>query len=270
MLFKFRGVSLVCVYVSDLHIFHTDPLVIGQNGPHRHCLNTLLLLREWKRRKKGSHIKTSSFSQDVQHALNNKYNVRYKTKTDKECKTLVALSSHLNAVRWGMFTLWSARGLYDMAHIPWRPGYMQVWERGHNCRQFPGLDHQPSARGRTARLAAPSNPNMAGWETERQWQAEVSVERCICEWRVSLIWLRANLIASHIIFIFLKLSGDCALGRRWHSLEMSSVSSECPQSDMHKQTEAHACTHIHTHKDTRATPPFASCRSPADTHLQIH
>lgn len=52
--------------------------------------------------------------------LNKKYDVTYKTKPDKEGKTLVALSSHLNAVRWGMFTLWSAQGLYDVAHIPWR------------------------------------------------------------------------------------------------------------------------------------------------------
>lgn len=69
---KFRGLSSVCVYVSDLHIFHTDPLVIGQNGPHRHCLNTLLLLRERKRRKKCNQIKTSFFSQQVQHALEQK------------------------------------------------------------------------------------------------------------------------------------------------------------------------------------------------------
>lgn len=74
-IFKFRGLSSVCVYGSDLHIFHTDPLVIGQNGPHRHCFNTLLLLREWKRRKKHNHKKkkkTSFFSQHVQHALEQK------------------------------------------------------------------------------------------------------------------------------------------------------------------------------------------------------
>lgn len=37
----------VCVHVCvlDLHIFHADPLVIGENGPHGHCLNTLLFLR---------------------------------------------------------------------------------------------------------------------------------------------------------------------------------------------------------------------------------
>lgn len=69
---KFRGLRWVCVYVSDLHMFHTDPLVIGQNGPHRHCLNTLLLLREWKRREKSNHIKTSFFSQHVHHALEKK------------------------------------------------------------------------------------------------------------------------------------------------------------------------------------------------------
>lgn len=30
--------------VFDLHIFHADPLVIGENGPHRHCVDTLLFL----------------------------------------------------------------------------------------------------------------------------------------------------------------------------------------------------------------------------------
>lgn len=40
--------TLACVRVCerDLHIFHTDPLVIGENGPHRHGLDTLLFLRE--------------------------------------------------------------------------------------------------------------------------------------------------------------------------------------------------------------------------------
>lgn len=38
--------SVKCVYVSDLHVFDTDPLVIRQDGPHRHRLDTLLLLRK--------------------------------------------------------------------------------------------------------------------------------------------------------------------------------------------------------------------------------
>lgn len=33
-----------CARVFDLHIFHADPLVIGENGPHRHCVDTLLFL----------------------------------------------------------------------------------------------------------------------------------------------------------------------------------------------------------------------------------
>lgn len=33
-----------CTYLCDLHVFHTDPLVIGENGSYRHCLNTLPFL----------------------------------------------------------------------------------------------------------------------------------------------------------------------------------------------------------------------------------
>lgn len=42
----------VCVCELDLHIFHTDPLVIGENGPYRHGLDTLLFLREAGAEKK--------------------------------------------------------------------------------------------------------------------------------------------------------------------------------------------------------------------------
>lgn len=36
--------------VCDLHIFHTDPLVIGENGPYGHRLDTLLFL--WSEKMK--------------------------------------------------------------------------------------------------------------------------------------------------------------------------------------------------------------------------
>lgn len=187
-------------------------------------------------------------------------------KETKRAKPLWHFLLIRTAVRWGMFTLRSALGLYDVAHIPWSSTYMRVWEQGHNCRRFPGLDQQPSSSGRSARLAAAFKLHAPDWETERQWQAELSAEHCVSDWRVSLIWLRANLIAFHIIFIFLKLSGDCALGRRWHSLEMSSVSSHGKkQSDTHKQTEAHAYTHRRMSNPSLHFLPLPCRHTPADS-----
>ena len=194
----------------------------------------------------------------------------------------------------GMFTLWSYQGLYGPAHIPWRVAYTAVWkntlclcarvsmwlEAPEPLKPVPGPYLPGGVCGRWTGLGPwlPSSPH-SGRKTEPRWQLKVSVERRACEWHVSLILLRANLIAFHIVFIFQKQWDNYALERYWHSLEMRfnllSLKTSLMQSDAHKQTRAHATrelhAHPHTHTHTHAQPPPPPTHpSPTDTHLQIH
>lgn len=144
----------------DLHIFHADPLVIGENGPYRHCLDTLLLL--WGGKDGGN--STSKISclfplysmcnvhcdSDVMSSSHGaKYsllNLQWYPKVlseQNQTNTCKHIHTHTDSNRQrtqipggpflsldrspvGMFTLWSYQGLYGPAHIPWRFPYMCV------------------------------------------------------------------------------------------------------------------------------------------------
>lgn len=95
----------------------------------------------------------------------------------------------------------------------------------------------------------PSTPHPAG-RREPQWQVEVSAEHCAFEWHVSLILLRANVIAFRIIFIFEKRWDNHALKRYWRSLEMRSIFPHKNSREWHTQINSRMCEqelHVHTH-----------------------
>lgn len=134
-----------------------------------------------------------------------------------------------------------------------------------------GPYRQTSASWRWVCLATTSIPYTPSWKTEPQWQLEVSVEHCVCEWHVSLISLWANLIAFHIIFIVQKQSDNYALERYWHCLEMSPVFSHAKQARFRltcTNKQRWMLAHIWTH--VRNSLPLLSRPSCTDTHLQIH
>lgn len=162
----------VCVHVCvlDLHIFHADPLVIGENGPHRHCLNTLLFL--WGGGKDGGksttkisclfplcsvcnvHCKCSvmSLSRGTKHSAHNgnlmcylnkttQTSTRSESATDKESKFLLAFPFHCTAILWGCLHI---RGLYGLANIPRGFRNMRVCDWRQNQRQFLDLISSPA------------------------------------------------------------------------------------------------------------------------------
>jgi len=156
------------------------------------------------------------------------------------------------------------QGLYGPAHIPWRFAHMATreivcvaestcvcdWRHELRQRHFSGPYQQSRASRRRMRLATASIPCTASRKMKPQWQLDVSTELCVCEWHVSLILLKANLIALHIIFIFQKQRDNYVLMRYWHSLEKHSISWHKNRLDLewHTQTtgKGFMLTHINT------------------------
>lgn len=161
-----------------------------------------------------------------------------------------------------MFTLWSYQGLHGSAHIPLE--ILRTCEcvtggttRGSSWTFISSLE-RAGDECVWPRLASSTHPGCE--KTVPQWQLEVSVEHCACEWHVSLILLRANLIAFHTVFIFLKQWDNYALERYWHSLEMHSAFSLTEIQKGKKKKKRSRVTH--TNK-----PPYPCSHAPP---LQTH
>lgn len=271
----------VCVCVFDLHIFHTDPLVIGENGPYRHRLDTLLFL--W-RGKDGGNL-TAKTSRLFHYTVCATCNVTSPSHGGQNTPTVypkvLSEQNHANTCKhihthrpkqtkradsWRLFPFigpQSCGDVYTHGRIkafmvqPISPGGLRTWLCGANVcvsAYIVGVWLEAQLKGSSWTLSVwggrrvclpgrsfhPLHTHTAQLgRRKRRWQLEVSVEHCVCEWHVSLILLRANLIAFHIIFIFQKQGDNYALERYWHSLEMCSIFSREKQGLIRSDTNKH-------------------------------